>query len=137
MFTIGHIATTYLLMRVLNFKGNHTPVYISANIPDLDILIPFVIQRGPTHSYLAFAVFCACTLLIHKKYWSPVGALAYALHLLTDMIFSSPTKGIMLHYPNTEWVNFGLNIPFLSPIHLILEGVIVAFAWWVWRRENE
>jgi membrane-bound metal-dependent hydrolase YbcI (DUF457 family) len=85
--------------------------------PDLDLLIPFTVHRGPTHS-LAAALFAGTMAwLLVRKPDSPIArkpagdlrfaiavAAAYASHTLTDWLSAdtTPPMGLMALWPFTS-----------------------------------
>ena len=147
MLTTGHITVTYLGVQL--FGGDRRdwiPLYIFANLPDIDFGIPFLKHRGPTHSIFAILIF---PVLSHLKYTRPhklsnrtlAYSLIYSGHIFLDMLFTGLSGGVQLLWAwNNRWYHFNLNIPFFSPKQIILEIIIAGVALLIWkyeRRESE
>jgi membrane-bound metal-dependent hydrolase YbcI (DUF457 family) len=71
-YAVGHFAVGYILAKLTSkmtkTKFNIALILTLSVIPDVDILIPYVAHRGPTHSILmAFIVFIPIFALYHAR----------------------------------------------------------------------
>ncbi len=120
MFAVGHLAAGYLIGRVagdgLKVRPNLSLLFFAAVIPDVDLLIPGVEHRGPTHSLILCTLLFLPVLLLTGKTALPY-FLALAQHaLLGDYV----TGGAQLLWPLTNQV-YGTGIDVTSPTNLFLE----------------
>ena len=71
-------------------------------IPDIDILIPFLPHRGPTHTVLALLIISAALFAYNKK-CLPYSA-SYAAHLVSDVFTGTCSGNTHILRPITlEW----------------------------------
>jgi membrane-bound metal-dependent hydrolase YbcI (DUF457 family) len=126
MFAVGHLALGYLTGRAaanrLKVTTNLSLLFLAAVIPDIDLLIPGVAHRGPTHSLLLCTILFIPILLLTGKKAVPY-FVALAQHsFLGDYI----TGGAQLLWPLTTQV-YGIEIDVTSPTNLLLEwGLFLA-----------
>ena len=123
-FAVGHMALGYLLSRASAraLKADlNLPIALTLSvIPDIDILIPFLEHRGPTHSItLALATFIP-VLAIYKK-----GAVPYLLALVQHSVIGDYLIGgqTQLLWPMAT-PSYGLNVCILSLTNLALEWTL-------------
>jgi membrane-bound metal-dependent hydrolase YbcI (DUF457 family) len=92
-------------------------IFTLSVIPDLDILVPFLQHRGPTHSiFLEFAVFIPF-LVVYGKAAVPY-LLALIQHpLIGDLLVGSPAQ---IFWPLSNRY-FGLGIPIRGQTNVALE----------------
>jgi membrane-bound metal-dependent hydrolase YbcI (DUF457 family) len=88
MLAVGHIALGYLAgktsSRVLKARVDLPFVFLFSVLPDIDLFIPILKHRGPTHSFiLAFLLLVALSAFFGRKgiFWS----ILYALHITADL----------------------------------------------------
>ena len=71
MFSVGHLAFGYLSGRasskLLNVNINIPLLFLVSILPDIDLLIPGVEHRGPTHSMIVLCTLSLPALMIYKK----------------------------------------------------------------------
>jgi len=120
MFAVGHLAAGYLIGRVagkvLNVRPNLSLLFLAAVIPDIDLLIPSVEHRGPTHSLIVFILLFLPVLLLAGTKAIPY-FLALAQHsFLGDYV----TGGAQLLWPFTTQV-YGTGLDVTSSTNLLLE----------------
>jgi membrane-bound metal-dependent hydrolase YbcI (DUF457 family) len=113
MYPLGHLALGYFSARIVHhFKSGDYNIFLVWAIsisPDLDILIPFLFHRGPTHSITAILV-VVIPIFLMKKEWLPYAA-SFASHaLLGDIItWSVRMRGSMLLWPiSSSFYGFGI-----------------------------
>jgi membrane-bound metal-dependent hydrolase YbcI (DUF457 family) len=107
-YAVGHFAIGYILAKLTSkmtkTKFNVALILTLSVIPDVDILIPPIVHRGPTHSILmAFIVFIPIFALYHKN------ALPYFAALIQHSLISDYVAGgkVQLLWPLTTQT-FGL-----------------------------
>jgi len=86
-------------------------------IPDVDILIPYVVHRGPFHSaIMASIIFIPIFALYHKN------ALPYFIVLIQHSLLGDYIAGgkVQLLWPLTQQT-FGLELSIQSPANIIIE----------------
>lgn len=103
--------------------------------PDIDVLIPSLIHRGPTHSLVAILIFAVPVLLLRRE-WLPYVASFGSHALIGDLITGTRgTPGSMLFWPiSSRFVNVGGYIRMGSGIEVKLEiflfaVMIIVFLW--------
>jgi len=72
MFAVGHLALGYILGKTtsksLNVNLNIPLVLVASMVPDIDLLIPGLEHRGPTHSLiLIFLLFLPAFMLYRER----------------------------------------------------------------------
>lgn len=106
MYSLGHLAIGYLVAKF--FGRNHEidiPIVLSASLlPDLDIIIPNIPHRGPTHSIVV-----AFLLLVPVFYYWKTNIFiyysAYASHIVADLVAGSVNGRSQLLWPYIDrWI---------------------------------
>lgn len=122
-FAVGHLALGYISSKAsANFLKTelNIPLILTLSIlPDIDILIPFLEHRGPTHSILvAFVVFIPLFAFFRKK------AFPYFLALLQHSLISDYIAGgqIQLLWPVTTQY-YGMEIGIKSQTNMAIEWI--------------
>lgn len=119
MFAVGHLALGYITGkvadRVLKVKSNFFLLLLISVIPDIDLLIPGLEHRGPTHSLIILVILLPVILLHGKKTIPYLVALAQHT-LIGDYI----TGGAKLLWPLT-WRIFGTGMEITSLPNILLE----------------
>jgi len=120
-YAVGHFALGYILAKltskVTKTRVNVALIFMLSVIPDVDILIPYVVHRGPTHSILmAFVAFIPIFALYHKN------ALPYFAALIQHSLISDYIAGgkVQLLWPLTTQT-FGLELSIKSPANVTIE----------------
>jgi len=124
MFAVGHLALGHLCGKVASkiskVNVNLPLLFLASVIPDVDLLIPGLEHRGPTHSLiLACLIFLPAFLLYGKK------AVPYFIALVQHFILGDflTGGGVQLLWPlNTKW--YGAHIKMMSQINILLEGTL-------------
>ena len=112
---MGHMALGYFAARatrgITKYDFSLLWVWLISVSPDIDVLIPFLIHRGPTHSLAAILVFLVPVLLFRRE-WLPYVAGFGSHALIGDLItgtFSAP--GSMLFWPfSSSFVDVGVYV---------------------------
>ncbi len=131
MYPIGHMALGYFSARATNRTSigffNLLIVWFLSVLPDIDVFIPFLTHRGPTHSLAAILVFFAPVVLFRRE-WLPYAASFGSHALIGDLITGTRgTPGSMLFWPiNSRFVNVGGYIRMGSGIEVRLEIFLFA-----------
>jgi membrane-bound metal-dependent hydrolase YbcI (DUF457 family) len=80
MYPVGHVALGYLAgllaSRITREKFNTPLIWIVSLLPDLDLFIPFLEHRGPTHSIIVAVIAFTPIILTQKKGYPYLAALA-------------------------------------------------------------
>jgi len=123
MFAVGHIALGYLLGKT-STKFTNTkpkiPILLALTIlPDIDLIIPGLKHRGPTHSIIVIALSSLPFLLLYKK-----SAIPYILAVLQHVIVGDYLiGGIQLLWPiNQRW--YGLYYCPESVVSKLVEWIL-------------
>jgi membrane-bound metal-dependent hydrolase YbcI (DUF457 family) len=104
-FAIGHFALGYLFgkgsSKLAKVKIN-VPLLLAASVlPDVDLLLRFLMHRGPTHSFIAITVLMIPFFVAYRKQAFPYYA-ALLSHIFIGDFF---TGGIELLWPlSHNWV---------------------------------
>ncbi len=99
MFAIGHFALGYLFgkgsSKLAHVKMN-LPLLLAASVlPDVDLILLFLMHRGPTHSILTITVLMIPFFVVYRKQAIPYYA-ALLSHILIGDFF---TGGVELLWP--------------------------------------
>lgn len=129
LYAVGHFALGYLTAKL---TGRFTKTQISipivltlSVIPDIDLLVPFLDHRGPSHSLLvAIVIFIPVIVLFGKNGFPYLVALVQ--HSLLGDFF---TGNVQLFWPITSYT-YGIALDIRSPVNVALEwtAFLVMFA---------
>lgn len=128
MFAVGHIALGYLagklVSRVLRVDLNIPAVFTLSLLPDVDLLVPWIQHRGPTHSLL-FMLVAAVALAAYSPRESPVYIAALSSHsLVGDMVSDG---GVQLLWPfSGEWIRIAYPVAMVSRLEVYVETGLFA-----------
>jgi hypothetical protein len=132
MFAVGHLALGYIsgkaASKLLNVNVNIPLLFVVSIIADVDLLIPGLEHRGPTHSIILFLAIAFPTILVWKKQAIPYLA-AFALHpFLGDYLTSkSAAEGLQLFFPlSSSWFSGGSEAATLTYVYVEL-ALFIAF----------
>jgi len=121
MFAVGHLALGYLCgktaSKILKVNVNLPLLFLASVIPDVDLLIPSLEHRGPTHSLIILSVFFLPTFFLYRK-----KAIPYFIALIQHSILGDfLTGGTQLLWPlTTKW--YGAHIMcMISQANILLE----------------
>jgi membrane-bound metal-dependent hydrolase YbcI (DUF457 family) len=121
MFAIGHFALGYIMgkssSKLAKVKVNLPLLFVASVLPDIDLLLRFIMHRGPTHSLITITLLMIPFFVVYRKQAIPYYA-ALLSHILIGDFF---TNGIQLFWPLSDsW--FGvLNIDVTSLPNVITE----------------
>jgi len=127
MFAVGHLALGYLIgktsSKVLGTKVKTSFILMLAILPDVDLLIPFIKHRGPTHSLITTTIALALTYLLIGKKAIPYG-ITYLQHIIPGDYIAG--GGIQLLWPlNTHWYSLAKPITKIS-IHVEVIAFLIS-----------
>ena len=115
MWAVGHLALGYLTgkgaAKVLKENINVPLLFLTSIILDVDILIPTLAHRGPTHSLvLSLMALVPCYLIFGRKVI--IYFLSICSHsLLGDLFFTGRAQDVQIFWPLTLKGYSGLSIP--------------------------
>jgi len=101
-YAVGHLSLGYIISKsaskVLRTEINLPLIFTLSVIPDIDILIPFIEHRGPTHSILAMLIIFIPVFILYGKRVAP-----YLLALIQHPLIGDYFVGgkIQLFWPIT------------------------------------
>ena len=99
MFAIGHFALGYLFgksaSKLAHVKVNLPLLFAASVLPDIDLILRFIMHRGPTHSIITITVFMVPFFILYRKQAIPYFA-ALLSHILVGDFF---TGGTQLFWP--------------------------------------
>jgi membrane-bound metal-dependent hydrolase YbcI (DUF457 family) len=121
MFAIGHFGLGYLAGKVssrfLKTEIN-LPLLLTASIlPDVDLVLRFLIHRGPTHSLITESLIILPFLLVYKKAAFPYFAALISHPLIGDFF----TGGAQLLWPFSNSWFVAMNIDMMGLTNVLLE----------------
>jgi membrane-bound metal-dependent hydrolase YbcI (DUF457 family) len=125
-FAVGHFALGYLLgkgsAKLAKVKIN-IPLLLAASVlPDVDLLLRFLMHRGPTHSFIAITVLMIPFFIAYRKKAIPYYA-ALLSHIFIGDFF---TGGIELLWPLSQGWFETLNITTTSLSNIAIELALFA-----------
>lgn len=128
MFAVGHLALGYLIgkasSKILNIKVNPSMIFLFAVLPDIDLFIPLLEHRGPTHSITALTITLILTSLLIGRKAIPY-SMAYLQHIVPGDYISD--GGIQLLWPfDMQWYGLEINQGIGIAISIELTAFIVS-----------
>lgn len=127
---MGHLALGYLsgkaTSRLLNAKVNIPLLFLASVIPDLDILIPGLEHRGPTHSLITLSLLSVPALTLYGKRAAPY-LVAVAQHsLVGDYLVGG---GVQILWPLTTYpYSIGMEMAGLANVTIEWTLFLIFFA---------
>jgi membrane-bound metal-dependent hydrolase YbcI (DUF457 family) len=120
MFAVGHFALGYLTAKIaskpLTVNINLPLVFLASVLPDIDLLIPQLMHRGPVHSILFYIVLFFPIILFYRK-----KALPYFIAVIQHLIIGDYlTGGTQLLWPLSNAM-YSLNLGIASFTNITLE----------------
>lgn len=111
MYAVGHIALGYITGKTLGHtthQDQNIPLLWALSlIPDIDLLMPFLQHRGPTHSIIVLLILAMPFFLHNPKKTLPYFAALVSHPLIGDYI----TGSTMLLWPiSTDWIGYPANL---------------------------
>jgi len=134
MFAVGHIALGYILGKItadLTKTRVNLPLIFGISIlPDIDLLIPWISHRGPTHSIITVLILFTPLIFSSGRKTLPY-TIAYAQHsLIGDYITGN---GVQLFWPiNHVWYGgenlFGNQTSILLELVCFVASILILLA---------
>ena len=121
MYAVGHFALGYLTGKLasksLDVNVNLPLLFLVSVFPDIDILIPGLVHRGPLHSVILFCLVFLPIFAIYKKRAAP-----YFVAVIQHIIIGDYLIGgnLQLLWPLTT-NTYGFHIGIASLTNIILE----------------
>lgn len=128
MFAIGHFALGYLTgkasSKLAKVKIN-LPLLLTASVlPDVDLLLRFLMHRGPTHSFIVISVLAIPFFVAYRKQAIPYYAAALS-HIFIGDFF---TGGVQLFWPISQNGFGAINIEVTSITDASIELILLALS---------
>ena len=121
MFAIGHFALGYILgkgtSKLAQVKVNLPLLFAASVLPDVDLILRFLMHRGPTHSLIIITVLMIPFFVVYRKQALPYYA-ALLSHIFIGDFF---TGGAQLIWPLSSSSFGALSIEPLSLTNVIVE----------------
>jgi len=96
MFAVGHLALGYLTgkqtSKLIDVKVNISLLFLFSVLPDIDLLIPWLEHRGPTHSLIVYTVIFVPAFWFYGKQAVPFFASLAQHSLLGDLVSGNGTQ---------------------------------------------
>ena len=122
MFAVGHLALGYVTgkasSKTLDLKINLPFLFAFSILPDIDLLIPYIEHRGPTHSIILTSLISLPLFMGYGKTMLPYFLAIVQHSLIGDFL----TGGVQLLWP-IEQTWYGLENPLLSPVNMAMEWI--------------
>jgi len=132
MFAVGHLALGYIsgkaASKLLSVNVNVPLLFVVSIIADVDLLIPGLEHRGPTHSLLLYLALAFPAILVWKKQAIPY-LVAFASHPFLGDYLTSPSvgEGVQLFFPlSSTWFSGGSEAALLTYVYAELT-IFIAF----------
>jgi len=132
MFAVGHLALGYIsgkaTSKLLNVNVNIPLLFVASIISDVDMLIPGLEHRGPTHSIILFLAIAFPAILVWKKQAIPY-LVALASHPFLGDYLTAPSvaEGLQLFFPlSSGWFFAGSEAALLTYVYAEL-ALFLAF----------
>lgn len=137
MFAVGHISLGYITGRptssLLKVKVNLPLLFVASLLPDIDIIIPGIEHRGPTHSVFFILALAIPLLLLWRKRAVPY-IVALASHSFLGDYLTTPSgaQGVQLLTPLSQtWFTAGyekIQFQYIY-IELALFAIFILMIW--------
>jgi hypothetical protein len=119
-FAVGHLALGYITgkatSKILNVNVNIPLLFVASVISDIDLLIPSLEHRGPTHSLIVIPLLFIPIFMLYGKRATPY-FIALIQHSILGDYPTSGGDGIQLLWPaTTQWYGIGFEITSLTNI---------------------
>ncbi len=127
MLVLGHIALGYITGKIVSKATDQSinipVIWIFSLLPDIDLLIPGLQHRGPTHSVIVALIIFTPIFIIASWKAAPYFA-ALASHSLIGDYF---TGGAQLFWPlSLEWLGYEGSMRMGSPFEIFIEFALFA-----------
>jgi membrane-bound metal-dependent hydrolase YbcI (DUF457 family) len=106
--------------KLAHVKVNLPLLFAASVLPDIDLILRFILHRGPTHSILTITVFMVPFFILYRKNAIPYFA-ALLSHILIGDYF---TGGIQVFWPISHNTYGALNLEVSSMTISIIELVL-------------
>jgi len=124
MYAVGHLALGYLTGRatgkLLNVNVKIPLLFLASIIPDIDLLIPGLQHRGPTHSLIISILIFIPLVAYYGKKTIPYFIALTQHSLIGDYLIGG---GIQLLWPINSIHYYGLAIEVTSLTNILLEWI--------------
>jgi hypothetical protein len=121
MYAVGHFALGYLTGKVaaksLDVNFNLPLLFLASVFPDIDILIPGLVHRGPLHSVILFCLIFLPIFAIYKKRAAPYFVAVIQHIMIGDYLIGG---NLQLLWPLTA-NTYGFHIGIASLLNIALE----------------
>lgn len=120
MFAVGHLALGYLTgklsSKLLKVNINISLVLLLSLLPDIDLIIPGLEHRGPTHSIVIYTIIFLPAFMIYKKRAIPYFAALAQHSLIGDLLTGG---GAQILWPLTSnWYGAGIMMTSLTNVYI-------------------
>jgi len=124
MYAVGHLALGYLTGKatgkLLNVNVNIPLLFLASIIPDIDLLIPGLQHRGPTHSLIISILIFIPLVTYYGKKATPYFIALTQHSLIGDYLTGG---GIQLLWPLNSTNYYGLTIEITSLTNITIEWI--------------
>ena len=121
MYAVGHFALGYLTGKLasksLDVNVNLPLLFLASVFPDIDILIPGLVHRGPLHSVILFCLLFLPIFVIYKKRAAPYFVAVIQHIIIGDYIIGGDLQLLWPLTPNL----YGFHIGVASVTNIVLE----------------
>jgi len=138
MYAVGHLALGYITGKatgkLLNVKVNLPLLFLASIIPDIDLLIPGLQHRGPTHSLIISILIFIPLVAYYGKKATPYFIALTQHALIGDYLTSG---GIQLLWPINSTYYYGLPIEITSLTNITMEWILFLTAFTILLKTKE
>ena len=124
MFAVGHLALGFILgkatSRSLNVGLNIPLVFAASIISDIDLFLPGLEHRGPTHSLILIFLFFLPAFVLYRERAAPYFVAVAQHSILGDYITGG---GVQLLWPLTPY-SYGIGIKIVSLTNIFIEWTL-------------
>jgi hypothetical protein len=121
MYAVGHFALGYLTGKLasksLDVKVNLPLLFLASVFPDIDILIPGLVHRGPLHSVILFCLLFLPIFAIYKKRAAPYFVAVIQHIIIGDYLIGGDLQLLWPLTPNL----YGFHVDITSLTNIVLE----------------
>ena len=138
MYAVGHLALGYIsgkaTSKLLNVNVNLPLLFLISVIPDIDLLIPGLEHRGPTHSLItSILIFIPLAIYYRKK------AIPYFIALIQHALIGDYLTGggIQLLWPLNSTHYYGPAIEITSLTNITIEWILFLTSFLIMAKTKE
>ncbi len=124
MYAVGHLALGYITgkaaSKFVGVKVNVALLFLVSVLPDIDLIIPWLEHRGPTHSLVIYALMFVPAFWVYGKQVVPI-FVSLTQHVLVGDLITG--EGVQVLWPIIS-KGYGTQMTIMSTLNISLEWAL-------------